>query len=654
MISIFRKIHKQTNYLLTLNFKIMRKTFNLFLMLLVTGFVFGQNAQRFVIIEEFTQASCPPCASVNPAFNALLHDPANVTKIVSIKYQVSWPGFDPMYLQNTADVENRVALYDVTSVPEAVLDGNVWQGFPGSFTQAMINNEYAVPSPFTISLMHNLSADVDSVFITCVITAEQAVAGTLAAHVVLVEKEINFATPPGTNGESEFYEVMKKMLPDANGTPLPATWAPGDVQTITFAIPLPDWYYNLQQIEVVAFVQEAGTKNIKQGALSSPIALIGDPGLDAGLAGATIDSFVCTLPLIPAVVLKNFGSVTLTSCDINYQIDDAGPVTTFAWTGSLAASATANVTLANITSVSSSAHSIKMWVSNPNGILDFYPMNNGAVRPFMYTAFGNAPPLQQDFQGATFPPAGYMIDNPDYGKTWELRTDVGGWSQSSSSMFIDFFAYYEAGELDFFYLPAADLSSATSAALIFDVAYAQYSASYQDGLKVEVSTDCGATWIQLYMKMGFALATAPSTTSSFVPTATQWRNETIDLTTYLGNNTVFIRFVGINDWGNNLFVDNINLTNVTGIIEIPTADIQVYPNPFTTTTTVAVNLENSAMVSLSLVNLLGQSVLSQNFGQLSAGLNTLTLDGAALKAGLYNLYITIDGLNTSRKVYIVK
>jgi hypothetical protein len=272
----------------------------------------------------------------------------------------------------------------------------------------------------------------------------------------------------------------------------------------------------------------------------------------------------------------------------------------------------------------------------------------------MYTAFGNAPPLQQDFQGATFPPAGYMIDNPDYGKTWELRTDVGGWSQSSSSMFIDFFAYYEAGELDFFYLPAADLSSATSAALIFDVAYAQYSASYQDGLKVEVSTDCGATWIQLYMKMGFALATAPSTTSSFVPTATQWRNETIDLTTYLGNNTVFIRFVGINDWGNNLFVDNINLTNVTGIIEIPTADIQVYPNPFTTTTTVAVNLENSAMVSLSLVNLLGQSVLSQNFGQLSAGLNTLTLDGAALKAGLYNLYITIDGLNTSRKVYIVK
>ena len=57
------------------------------------GSLFGQT-QRTVFIEEFTQASCAPCAAANPAFNTLLS--ANTAKAVSIKYQVSWPGTDPM------------------------------------------------------------------------------------------------------------------------------------------------------------------------------------------------------------------------------------------------------------------------------------------------------------------------------------------------------------------------------------------------------------------------------------------------------------------------------------------------------------------------------------------------------------------------------
>ena len=48
---------------------------------------------RLVLFEEFTQASCGPCASQNPAFNALLA--ANSAKAISIKYQTSWPGVDP-------------------------------------------------------------------------------------------------------------------------------------------------------------------------------------------------------------------------------------------------------------------------------------------------------------------------------------------------------------------------------------------------------------------------------------------------------------------------------------------------------------------------------------------------------------------------------
>jgi hypothetical protein len=74
------------------------------------------------MFEEFTNASCGPCASQNPAFDALLS--ANASKCTSIKYHTNWPGVDPMNAQNPTDVGTRVTYYNVTGVPYAVMDGS--------------------------------------------------------------------------------------------------------------------------------------------------------------------------------------------------------------------------------------------------------------------------------------------------------------------------------------------------------------------------------------------------------------------------------------------------------------------------------------------------------------------------------------------------
>src|SRR3954467_14352034 len=107
----------------------------IFFLLVVSTFIsalaFGQS-QRLVLAEEFTQASCPPCASQNPAFNALLT--ANASKVTSIKYQTSWPGTDPMNAQNPNEVATRVALYNVSGVPDSPMDGVEQTG--GSYTGA--------------------------------------------------------------------------------------------------------------------------------------------------------------------------------------------------------------------------------------------------------------------------------------------------------------------------------------------------------------------------------------------------------------------------------------------------------------------------------------------------------------------------------------
>ncbi|NQY06008.1 MAG: hypothetical protein HRT68_07425, partial [Flavobacteriaceae bacterium] len=60
-------------------------------------------------------------------------------------------------------------------------------------------------------------------------------------------------------------------------------------------------------------------------------------------------------------------------------------------------------------------------------------------------------------------------------------------------------------------------------------------------------------------KTGADLATAPNTTAQFIPENDQWRTESIDLSPYIGNGNVQIKFRNINDYGQTLYLDNINI-----------------------------------------------------------------------------------------------
>ncbi len=225
----------------------MKKSFTLISSLL---FAFGSFAQsqRMVLSEEFTQASCGPCAAQNPGYNALLRN--NQDKAISLKYQTSWPGSDPMNAQNPTDVQTRVDYYGVTGVPDVYVDGNVQSSVaPGNITQTIINNEFGVAAPYDIILSHYLNVAEDSIFITMTINCTQAVAGTLVAQVAIAENFIKFASAPGSNGEKEFeYNIMRKMLPDANGTSIANSWTSGQTQTLTFAEKIPAYVYDKKEI----------------------------------------------------------------------------------------------------------------------------------------------------------------------------------------------------------------------------------------------------------------------------------------------------------------------------------------------------------------------------------------------------------------------
>lgn len=320
----------------------MKKASLLLSLTIAASALFGQS-QRLVLVEEFTQASCGPCAQQNPAFNSLLS--ANTTKAVSIKYQTSWPGTDPMNAQTAAEVANRVTYYAVNSVPNAIQDGVV-KGTPSNVTQAGIDAEYAVTSPFTMQLTHWFNAANDSIFINCEITCTQNVTMTTPrVRIAMIEKTITFTTAPGTNGEKVFYNVMRKMYPNANGTALATgAWTVGQKKVVSFKAAIPSYIYSKPQIAVLGWIQDDANKSVKQAGYSSA------PGTPVAQAP-----------------IADFSADMLTSCDGIIKFQDQSALFPTSWLWEFGDGTTATQSKPTHKYNSSGTYSVKLTATNNSG-----------------------------------------------------------------------------------------------------------------------------------------------------------------------------------------------------------------------------------------------------------------------------------------------
>jgi hypothetical protein len=355
----------------------MRK-FTLCLTLLLAGLAVMSQTQRLVLLEEFTSSTCGPCAGVNPQFHTW--QVQNPDKFTSIYYHVSWPapGNDPMYLANTVDNSGRVSYYGVNYVPFSVLDGNYYSGSASGWNMNTVNARYAMPSPFEVHVQHTVSPTQDSVKSVMVVKATQAVTGTLVAHNVIIEKHIHFNTPPGTNGEKDFYNVMKKMLPSKEGTAMPISMASGDYIITEGTWPF-GTVYDVNEIASVGFVQNKSTKEVHQAANSStdPLVLPYDNDVQV-MEISNLPTTTCTGKIAPTVKIRNNGNDVVTGMEIKYQVN-GGDVMTYAWNGNLSGLEKTIVTLPEYVFVPNGNNSVKVFSSQPNSMADEYPKNDTLV-----------------------------------------------------------------------------------------------------------------------------------------------------------------------------------------------------------------------------------------------------------------------------------
>jgi len=283
----------------------------------------------------------------------------------------------------------------------------------------------------------------------------------------------------------------------------------------------------------------------------------------------------CKTSFRPSVTVRNLGTDTLKTIQLGMLLDDVS-IGTLVTVSNLAVPTfgMSNTIVLPLITPSPGDHNLKIYTINPNNKTDLRT-GNDTTSIFFTTPAELVLPYTESFEGPLFPPNnGSAIVNPDGDKTWEIYYGAG--RPGDYSMRMDFFDYGadvngNLKQKDIYQLPRIDVTSLDSVQLSFNVAYQQYfgpdvNAPIIDSLNIVYSPDCGVNWYNAgYAKGGKSLSTAPNSNTSFVPTADQWRTEKLVIKNFCERNldNIILGFEAVNSFGNNLYIDSINVVGFT-------------------------------------------------------------------------------------------
>ncbi len=213
-------------------------------------------------------------------------------------------------------------------------------------------------------------------------------------------------------------------------------------------------------------------------------------------------------------------------------------------------------------------NALKFFTYNPNNNPDQQLANDTLVKMIDIISPVTGV-VNEGFESVNFPPAGWTKKNPDGDLTWE-RINKG--NNSNASAFFNNFNYDETGETDDLVSLLLNTTAIDSLVLTFDLAHKDYPGA-QDKLTILVTGDCGQSYTIVYSKSGSALSTAGSSTSEYTsPSPADWRRERIAIGgSVLNAGQLQIVFRNENDFGNNIFIDNIRIEPV----ELVEKDLQL-------------------------------------------------------------------------------
>jgi hypothetical protein len=221
---------------------------------------------------------------------------------------------------------------------------------------------------------------------------------------------------------------------------------------------------------------------------------------------------------------------------------------------------------------------------------------------------------------------------------------------------MNFFNNTSMSARDYMNSPLLSFVGYENVLLSFDYAYAQRY-NQKDSLIVNVSSDCGETWTRVYANGPDGegvFETSEPETSFFEPTAVEnWAGSgygaskpIIDLNQWAGMGNIKVQFESFNQYGNNLYIDNVEISNTLGLFdEEDNSDISIYPNPARDNLTITLKYE--AVYKISISNMQGKLILEKEISSAQSHINIENLS-----KGVYIIGIENSKTSATRKLIV--
>lgn len=340
-------------------------------------------------------------------------------------------------------------------------------------------------------------------------------------------------------------------------------------------------------------------------------------------------------PCAPVAALSSDARTVCPGQTVHFTDQSSGPASSWTWTFAGGSPFASTVQNPSVTYNTPGVYDVTLEVTNALGT------NTQTFTGYITVTAAAGPPLVEGFEASL--PGDWLITNQDNAGSWIISDTAA--RTGSQALFMDNWAYDALGTKDALLTRTIDMSTYGTGDLSFAHAY-KTAAFINDSLYVYFSTDCGETWTQVWAKgsTGLASVTGVGIGSGFIPaSAADWDVNTIPLVGYLSTTGFKVKFEAVGRGGQNLFLDDINISALVGRSEPVTRAnwaMTTAPNPFQTGFEVQYNVPVKAELEFRLIDLQGRTVYASPRVTATPGKSSFAIPEAAttkLAPGVYLL-----------------
>ncbi len=350
----------------------------------------------------------------------------------------------------------------------------------------------------------------------------------------------------------------------------------------------------------------------------------------------------CSTNFIPAIMVRNVGSSTVNSLEIEYGTNSGTSI--YNWSGSIMPFESKQITLPSFSGTNGRID-FEAKVLKVNAMVDSISFNNSASKLIVLDGSSATLPFTDDFEDDN---ALWTSGEDPSIFQWYYDETVALQGQQSIGAFNTIHVFPTQENVESFISPALNTNGLNQVMISYDIAYNYHKFTppytvmdtvFADTLEVLISTDCGLSYNSVFKAGGTDLATANNpivnplniTAGFMTPSTNDWRKDSIFVSLSNADN-ILVKFDYKSALGGSINIDNFKVEDANSIslqeLEQRPA-FSFYPNP--AQSFIQIDFDKADLETMAIYDLKGTEVFRANIYQNSS----LSIDISGLSEGMY-------------------